>query len=135
MVMVPDPPRSEPPDAEQMSARVKSVFEVSVVIPCLNEAQSIAHCVDQAIAAFRANGISGEVVVSDNGSTDGSIEIAREHGARVVHAAIRGYGSAIKAGIHSTTGTFIIMGDADGSHDFAEIPRFVAKWREGFDFV
>jgi glycosyltransferase involved in cell wall biosynthesis len=109
--------------------------QVSVVIPCLNEALSIADCVDAAIAAFRTLGISGEVVVSDNGSTDGSIEIAGEHGARVVHAPVKGYGAALRKGIEEAHGAFIILGDADGSHDFQEIDRFIAKWREGYNFV
>src|SRR5262249_8746912 len=105
------------------------------VIPCLNEAQSIASCVDKALAAFNDYGIQGEVVVADNGSTDGSVEIAKAHGARVIHVALRGYGSAIRHGIQEARGDFIIMGDADGSHDFSEIPRFVAKWREGHEFI
>jgi glycosyltransferase involved in cell wall biosynthesis len=109
--------------------------EVSLVIPCLNEAKSIALCVDKGVNAFRNSGIHGEVVVSDNGSTDGSIEIAQAHGARVVHASVKGYGSALRTGIEQARGHFIIMGDADGSHDFSEIPRFVAKWREGYTFV
>jgi glycosyltransferase involved in cell wall biosynthesis len=109
--------------------------EVSVVIPCLNEARSIGFCVDKAIAAFREAGIAGEVVVADNGSSDGSIEIAEQHSARVVHAKLKGYGSALRKGIEEARGEFIIMGDADGSHDFSEVPRFVAKWREGYDFV
>jgi glycosyltransferase involved in cell wall biosynthesis len=109
--------------------------EVSVVIPCLNEARSIAACVDSAIGALRKLGVPGEVVVADNGSTDGSIEIAEQHGARVVHVPVRGYGSALRKGIGEARGSFIILGDADGSHDFTEIDRFVAKWREGYDFV
>jgi len=108
--------------------------EVSVVVPCLNESVSSAFCVDKAFAALEAEGIRGEVVVSDNGSTDGSVEIAESHGARVVHTTVRGYGSAIRNGIQSALGVFIVMGDADGSHDFTEIPRFVAKWREGYEF-
>ena len=108
---------------------------MSVVIPCLNEAQSIARCVDQALSAFDADGIQGEVIVSDNGSTDGSIEIAQFHGARIVHASVKGYGAALRAGIGAARGDFIILGDADGSHDFREIGRFVAKWREGHNFV
>jgi len=111
------------------------VPQVSVVIPCLNEAQSIAACVEQALGAFHSEGIHGEVVVSDNGSTDGSIDIAEAHGARVIHASVKGYGSALRAGIQAARGQFIILGDADGSHDFREIGRFVAKWREGKDFV
>lgn len=111
------------------------VLEVSVVIPCLNEAQSIAFCVDKALAAIREMRIAGEVVVADNGSTDGSVEIAKSHGARVVHARVKGYGSALRTGIANAQGQFIILGDADGSHDLAEIDRFIAKWREGYEFV
>ena len=109
--------------------------DVSVVIPCLNEANSIAICVDKALAAFAAAGIHGEVVVSDNGSTDGSIELATAHGARVVHATQKGYGHALRKGIEEARGTFIVMGDADDSYDFTEVPRFVAKWREGYEIV
>src|SRR4051794_40806095 len=87
--------------------------EVSIVIPCLNEVQSIAFCVDQALSAFKAEGIRGEVVISDNGSTDGSIELAEEHGGRVVHTKIKGYGSALRNGIEQAHGDFIILGDAD----------------------
>src|SRR5260370_844511 len=109
--------------------------EVSVVIPCLNEARLIAVCVDTALAAFKNAGIHGEVVVADNGSTDGSQDVATEHGARVIHADIKGYGSALRSGIAEARGAFIILGDADGSHDFSEIPRFVEKWHAGNDFV
>ncbi len=109
--------------------------EVSVVIPCLNEERTLGACIDKALAAFEAAGIAGEVVVADNGSTDASIEVAERQGARVVHASVKGYGSAIRKGTQAASGTFIIMGDADGSHDFSEIPRFIAKWREGHEFV
>jgi glycosyltransferase involved in cell wall biosynthesis len=109
--------------------------EVSVVIPCLNEARSLAFCVDKAVTAFRAAGISGEVIVSDNGSTDGSTQIAEEHGARLVRVPERGYGAALKAGIAAARGPFIIMGDADDSYDFSDVPRFVQKLREGYDMV
>ena len=109
--------------------------EVSVVIPCLNEANSIGACIDKALAAFEAEGISGEVVVSDNGSTDGSAKIAEIHGARVVHVDVKGYGSALRKGIEYARGDFVILGDADGSHDFSEIGRFVAEWRKGHNFV
>ena len=110
-------------------------IEVSVVIPCLNEANSLAFCIDKARNAFALSGIRGEVVVADNGSTDGSIEIAKEHGARVVHIKDRGYGSALRGGIASARGEFIIMGDADDSYDFSTVPDFVRKWREGYDVV
>ncbi len=109
--------------------------DVSVVIPCLNEANSLAFCVDKATEAFRQAGLSGEVIVADNGSTDGSIQIAEEHGARVVRVAERGYGAALRAGIAAAHGAFIIMGDADDSYDFSDVPRFVEKLREGFDVV
>jgi glycosyltransferase involved in cell wall biosynthesis len=109
--------------------------EVSVVIPCLNEANSLAYCVDKANKAFQAGGLCGEVVVADNGSTDGSIQIAEERGARVIRVAERGYGAALRAGIAGARGPFIIMGDADDSYDFADVPRFVEKLREGNDIV
>lgn len=109
--------------------------EISVVIPCLNEERSIADCVDAAMAAFARSGIAGEVVVADNGSTDESAHLAERHGARVVTATIKGYGSALRKGIEVARGEFIILGDADGSHDFSEIPRFVDKWHAGYEFV
>ena len=116
-----------PPAAEQV--------EVSVVIPCLNEVNSIAICIDKAIVALAQHGFSGEVIVADNGSTDGSIELAEAHGARVVRVPERGYGSALRGGIREAKGAFVIMGDADDSYDFAEIPRFIEQWREGCDVV
>src|SRR5262245_12847683 len=87
---------------------------VTIVIPCLNEAGSIASCVSHAVAAFQSEGITGEVLVADNGSTDGSVEIAQIKGARVVPAAIKGYGAALRTGIQAARGEFIILGDADG---------------------
>ena len=111
------------------------VVEVSVVIPCLNEANSIGVCVDKSLHAFEQAGLRGEVVVADNGSTDGSIAIAEAHGARVVLVSQRGYGAALRAGIKASRGDFIIMGDADDSYDFTEIPQFVQKWREGYEVV
>jgi glycosyltransferase involved in cell wall biosynthesis len=109
--------------------------ELSVVMPCLNEADTLATCIDKAQTAMRAAGIVGEVIVADNGSTDGSIEIARELGARVVPVAAKGYGSALMGGIAAARGSLIIMGDADDSYDFLEIPKFVAKLRDGHDLV
>jgi glycosyltransferase involved in cell wall biosynthesis len=122
--------------APRRSAPAKQdAVEVSAVIPCLNEAQSLGICIDKALHAFREAGVSGEVVVADNGSTDGSPGIASEHGARVIHVQARGYGNALRAGIVAARGQFIIMGDADDSYDFSEIARFVQKWREGYDIV
>ena len=93
-------------------------IEVSVVIPCLNEAQSVGICVKKARNALKRLGICGEVVVADNGSTDGSAAIAEREGARVVHQPVRGYGSAYLAGIGAAQGKYIIMGDADDTYDF-----------------
>ena len=112
-----------------------SPVDVSVVIPCLNEANSIGICVKKANKAFADAGLRGEVVVADNGSTDGSVAIAEKLGARVIPVAQRGYGSALKAGIRAARGAFIIMGDADDSYDFGEVPRFVEKWRAGNEVV
>lgn len=117
------------------SRKESHALEVSVVIPCLNEANSLAFCVKKAINAFADAGLRGEVVVADNGSTDGSIAIAESNGARVVHVKQRGYGAALQAGIGSARGEFIIMGDADDSYDFGEVPKFVQKWREGYELV
>jgi len=119
----------------ELVADVPSAVEVSVVIPCLNEANSIGICVEKAQKAFADAGLRGEVVVADNGSTDGSIEIAEKRGARVIPVAQRGYGSALKAGIRAARGAFIIMGDADDSYDFGEVPRFVGEWRKGSEVV
>lgn len=110
-------------------------LELSVVMPCLNEADTVAECVMSAIRTMCENRIAGEVVVADNGSADGSAEIARSAGARVVPVTARGYGSALMGGIAASRGRFIVMGDADGSYDFREIPRFLAKLRQGYDLV
>jgi glycosyltransferase involved in cell wall biosynthesis len=118
-----------------LQVETRQKVDVSVVIPCLNEANSLAFCVDKAINAFRASGLAGEVIVADNGSTDGSIQIAEEHGARVVHVPERGYGAALRAGIAAARGPLIIMGDADDSYDFTDVPRFVEKLREGYEIV
>ena len=121
--------------SQSVQAGAKQPIEVSVVIPCLNEANSLGFCVDKAVNAFRSAGLSGEVIVADNGSTDGSIQIAEEHGARVIRVQERGYGAALRAGIAASSGSFIIMGDADDSYDFTDVPRFVEKLREGYDIV
>jgi glycosyltransferase involved in cell wall biosynthesis len=110
-------------------------IEVTVVMPCLNEADTLARCVAKARGALDEAGIRGEVVVADNGSTDGSPKLAEEAGARVVPVAEPGYGAALMGGIAAARGRFVIMGDADDSYDFREVPRFVEKLREGYDLV
>ncbi len=110
-------------------------IELSVVMPCLNESATIATCVRKALGAMREHGIRGEVIVADNGSTDGSRQLAEEAGARVVPVQTRGYGSALRAGISAARGRFVLMGDADDSYDFTHLDRFVDKLREGYDLV
>jgi len=122
-------------NAARIASDAEGGVDVSVVIPCLDEANSVGICVLKAMEAFGAAGLRGEVVVADNGSTDGSIEIAEKLGARVVRVEQRGYGSALRAGIAAARGAFIVMGDADDSYDFSEVPRFVEKWRQGNDVV
>jgi glycosyltransferase involved in cell wall biosynthesis len=109
--------------------------ELSVVMPCLNEAATVGICVQKAIAALELHGIRGEVIIADNGSTDGSREIAREFGARVVPVERRGYGSALQSGIAAANGEFVLMGDADDTYNFSQLNEFVAKLREGYDLV
>jgi Glycosyl transferase family 2 len=123
------------PRVAEQTLPLAAPVDVSVVIPCLNEANSIGICVGKAIQAFRAAGLRGEVVVADNGSTDGSVEIVEKLGANVVRVEQRGYGSALRAGIAAARGSFIIMGDADDSYDFSDVPRFVEMWRQGYDVV
>jgi hypothetical protein len=112
-----------------------SAPEISVVMPCLNEADTLATCIRKAFAAMETIGIDGEVVVADNGSTDGSPEIATAAGARVIGVTARGYGSALMRGIAEARGRFVLMGDADDSYDFGELPKFVPPLRAGFDLV
>ena len=109
--------------------------EVSVVMPCLNEADTLATCISKARRAMDEAGIRGEVVVADNGSTDGSREIARRAGARVAEVRERGYGNALIGGITAARGRYVVMGDADDSYDFGQVPRFVERLREGNDLV
>jgi glycosyltransferase involved in cell wall biosynthesis len=109
--------------------------ELSVVMPCLDEADTLARCIEKARRALDEAGVDGEIVVADNGSTDGSIAIAERMGARVVQVAERGYGSALMGGIAAARGRYVLMGDADDSYDFLEIPRFLARLREGYELV
>jgi hypothetical protein len=109
--------------------------ELSVVMPCLDEADTVATCVAKARAALAEAGVEGEVVVADNGSKDGSPALAERAGARVVAVADKGYGAALMAGIAAARGRFVVMGDADDSYDFLEVPRLLARLREGYDLV
>src|SRR6266403_3709 len=115
--------------------RQTEAIEVSVVIPCLNEEDTLARCIEKARQACREHSIAGEIVVADNGSTDLSRAIAERHGARVVMIKEPGYGSALMGGIAAASGQFVIIGDADDSYDFLELPKIVEKLREGFDLV
>ena len=111
------------------------VVEVSVVMPCLNEADTVGTCINKAHLALGQAGIRGEVIVADNGSTDGSQDIARRLGARVVDIPSKGYGNALRGGIAAARGSFVIMGDADDSYDFTELPKFVERLRAGYDLA
>src|SRR6185295_19446491 len=110
-------------------------IEVSIVMPCLNESDTLGICINKALLTLRNHEIASEVIVADNGSTDSCQEIATRSGARLILVEERGYGSALMAGIAAARGKYIVMGDADCSYDFLEIPKFIAKLREGFDLV
>lgn len=110
-------------------------IELTIVMPCLNEALTLGACIQQAQQMFQTTGIRGEVVIGDNGSTDGSQQIARDLGARVVDVPVRGYGAALLGAIAAARGRYVLMGDSDQSYDFGHAPRFLEKLREGFDLV
>ena len=116
-----------PPDAVPLT--------VSVVMPCLNESETVAGCVAEALDALESAGLDGEVVVADNGSTDGSRELAERAGARVVPVAARGYGAALAGGFAAARGRYVVMGDADLSYDFGAVPDFVKALDAGADLV
>lgn len=109
--------------------------EVSVVMPCLNEAETVALCIAKAQKSLNELGVSGEVIVADNGSTDGSQEVAAQAGARVITVKSKGYGSALMGGIEAAYGKYIIMGDADDSYDFSNLGPFIDRLRSGYDLV
>src|ERR1700738_2812852 len=109
--------------------------EFTILMPCLNEAETLASCISKARAFLARSGCTGEVVIADNGSTDGSQAIAAANGARVVHVAERGYGSALLAGIRAAHGKFVIMGDSDDSYDFSRLDAFVEQLRTGYQLV
>jgi hypothetical protein len=110
-------------------------LELTILMPCLNEAETLAVCIDKAMAFLARAGVSGEVLVADNGSTDGSQAIARDRGARVVDVPARGYGAALLGGISAARGCYVIMGDADDSYDFSRLEPFLDRLRTGADLV
>lgn len=109
--------------------------ELSIVMPCLNEAETLATCIKKARGFLEAENVSGEIVIADNGSTDGSQQIAEGLGAKVVPVAAKGYGSALRGGIEAAQGKYVIMGDADDSYDFSNLLPYLLKLREGYDLV
>jgi len=114
---------------------MESKIELSIVMPCLNEAETLGICITKAQNFLDSNHVNGEIVIADNGSTDGSIEIAKQHNARVIHVKIKGYGSALRSGINASKGTYIVMADADDSYDFSNLMPFLKKLRSGYDLV
>lgn len=121
--------------SDQITVAEPDILELSIVMPCLNEADTLETCIRKAQQALHEGNILGEIIVADNGSTDGSQAIAESMGARVVAVQAKGYGNALMGGIAAARGKFIIMGDADDSYDFLETPKFVEKLRRGYDLV
>jgi Glycosyl transferase family 2 len=122
-------PAGREPEAESRSV------ELTILMPCLNEAETIDTCIGKACEFLARSGIAGEILIADNGSSDGSVELALARGARVVAVAERGYGAALRAGIAAAQGRFVVMGDADDSYDFSRLDPFLAKLRDGCDLV
>jgi hypothetical protein len=129
------PARDPKPEPSKDVVPGGAAIELSIVMPCLNEAETLATCIRKARAFLASSGIAGEVVVGDNGSTDGSQEIARREGARVVDVAVRGYGAALYHATLAARGRYVIMGDADDSYDFGALAPFVERLREGYELV
>lgn len=123
--------------AGEASGRVweDGAIELTILMPCLNEARTLSVCIEKARGFLARSGVVGEVLIADNGSTDGSQEIARAHGARVEHIAAKGYGSALIGGIRAARGQYVIMADSDDSYDFGQLDSFVAQLREGWQLV
>lgn len=115
--------------------QMADALELTILMPCLNEAETLAACIEKAVGFLARSGISGEVLIADNGSSDGSQEIARGLGARVIHVPEKGYGAALIAGIAAASGRYVIMGDSDDSYDFSALDPFIAKLRDGYDLV
>ena len=116
-------------------AKMSGPVELTILMPCLNEAETLASCIKKAQAGLARAGVRGEVLVADNGSTDGSPALAEKLGARVVDVKEKGYGSALRGGVEGAKGQWIVMGDADDSYDFSHVEDFVRKFREGYELV
>ncbi|MCA3310582.1 MAG: glycosyltransferase family 2 protein [Roseomonas sp.] len=116
-------------------SQAAAAVELTILMPCLNEAETLATCIQKAMGYLARSGVSGEVLIADNGSTDGSQAIARGLGARVIDVPEKGYGAALIAGIAGAHGRYIIMGDSDDSYDFSALDPFIAKLRDGYDLV
>ena len=110
-------------------------YKISVILPCLNEENTIEFCINKAFEGINKTPYKGEVIVSDNGSTDNSVKIAKKAGAKIVNIKEKGYGSALRGGIEAANYEFIIMGDSDSTYDFTHIERFTNKLADGFELV
>lgn len=128
-------PVAPAPTAPSPNTPETAPLDLSIVMPCLNEQETVATCVRKALDALHTAGISGEVIVADNGSTDASVQLAQAAGARIVPVAQKGYGSALRAGILAAQGTYVLMADADDSYNFAHLDRFLPHLRAGSDLV
>src|SRR5258708_4284982 len=122
-------------DMTAKDRRAVEELELTILLPCLNEAETIETCIDKARSYLARSDVRGEVLVADNGSTDGSQQLATAKGARVVQVRDRGYGSALRHGILAARGRYVVMGDADDSYDLSRLELFVARLREGYDIV
>jgi len=119
----------------EITKKPEASVEFSIVMPCLNEAETLSTCIQKAQHSLEQNNVTGEIIIADNGSTDGSQDIATQLGARVIDVQARGYGNALMGGIAAARGKYVIMGDADDSYDFASLGPFIRKLREGYDLV
>lgn len=122
-------------DSRDNAQNSVATLELSIVMPCLNEAETLETCIRKAKQYLKEYAVEGEIIIADNGSTDGSQKIAQQLGARVIPIAQRGYGSALRGGIEAARGEYIIMGDADDSYDFTQLTPFLVKLRQGYDLV
>jgi glycosyltransferase involved in cell wall biosynthesis len=123
------------PQTHSLAVRAVKDIKLSVVMPCLNEARTVGRCIDKALAALASLGLASEVLVADNGSSDGSAALAQAHGAHVLNVAATGYGNALRAGIAAARGRYVVVGDADDSYDFVHLRPFVDLLDQGFDLV